>query len=869
MVCWVNLAESFSIGNRNLTSLAALHYNVGLAAGGEPACQPARIIAAEPNGKIFQGVRIVQKGKFRSGEGDSTRIATVLNASGPRKTLYAVLLLAGVAALVYANSLPNGFVFDDNQLILDNPAIRNVGQYLNILKWDAERPIPLPSDRGTTHRPVRAAVLALEYHFFGSNPLGYRTINILLHVLNGALVFVILRSLLGGPRPALLAALLFVVHPIQTDAVAYISGQRDLLFTAFYLAGFLCFVRFRATQQGRWLAVAALAYLLGLFSKEMTITLPVLCAVYDLICHLPGRDPSVASPLTKSVWHALRGAIARDKWLYPTGAALLTLALFYFVFVANPSHTRTLYGGGLGPTLNTSARIIVLYLKQLVFPLTLNADYSHNAFPVSTSLGDPRGLLAGLLLAGTGYGLLRLLRRNRWAAFGGLWFFITLLPVSQIIPHHELLAEHFLYLPSIGFCMIAGYAVERGLTIRRYAVTVAAVSATVLAVLAVRTVVRNRDWADELTLWTKTVQTAPQSSRARLNLAQSLKGKGRFQEAIEQFQAYSVIEPSSASGEIGMGDTYRLMGRYSDAVERFEKALELGPSSATPIVGLAQTYAAMGEVNKAAELSSRVLGAQFNNDQSYRQLGDAYSGAGLHAQAVEAYKKGLELNPYNGPLHYALGKAYTALGQLERAVAAYQEAVKLMPRSPTFRNSLAALYLETGQLEAATRTLQEALQLDPDYAEAHNNLGIAYHRLGRTSEAKAEFERAVALQPDSAEFQQNLALAEGGRFEPRLAELERAVREAPTSAKAHYNLGTAYANQGDLTRAGREFQQALRLDSGNPLIHYALGLLHAQRGEPGPAQQAWERALKLDPSFALARERLAELQRGVGARRVQ
>jgi len=784
-------------------------------------------------------------------------------------TLQAVLLLAGLTALIYANSLRNDFVFDDHYLILQNRGIQNLAQYPQLLKWDAQRSALLPSDRGTTHRPLRTALLAVQFHFFGMNPAGYRTINLLLHVLNGSLVFIIFRRVLGRPWPSFIAAMVFVMHPVQTEAVAYISGQRDVLFTTFYLSGFLCFVQYRATQQARWLAATALAYLLGLLSKEMAITLPVLCAAYDLARHLPGPASGVAPPLRKAALDGLREMIARDRWLYAGGGAVLAAALLYFVFVANPSHQRTLYGGGLGPTLNTSARIMVHYIKQLFFPVALNADYSYKAFPVSTSVADPRGLLSGLLLLGIGYGLVRLLRVDRWAAFGGVWFFLTLLPVSQIIPHHELLAEHFLYLPSIGFALVVACAVERGLAARRYAIAVAAGAATVLLLFGVRTVVRNRDWKDELALWTKTVQTAPQSARVRLNLAQALRGHQRHEEAIEQFRVYSSIRPESPSGEIGMGDTYRQLGRVADAITHFTRALELAPDSAAAAVGLAQAYVATGQAGKATEISRHLLSAKFHDEESYRRLGDGFGAAGLHEQAVEAYRMGTERNPLDFKLQTSLGKAYVALGQHEQAISAYRAALKAKPGSPSVRNYLGAAYLEAGQPETAVEVFREAVRLAPDYAEAHNNLGIASYRLGRKAEAEAEFRRALALAPDSEEFRQNLELALARPSQPSLAELERAAREEPNSAKAHFNLGSAYANQGDLVKAAREFKRALELDSKNPLIHYAIGLLHAQRGDPGLARQSWERALRFNPSFAPARERLAELQKRGGASLVQ
>ena len=343
----------------------------------------------------------------------SSLVVDRINRLGLMTVRQVIVALAGLAALIYANALPNGFVFDDFYLIVGNREIQNLTQYPKALQWDMQRRIALQPDRGATHRPLRTALLAVQFRFFGLNPTGYRVVNILLHILNGSLVFVLLRSLLGRARPALFAALLFVVHPIQTEVVAYIAGQRDVLFTTFYLVGFLCFVRYRATQQAAWLGVGAVAYILGLLSKEMAITLPLLCIAYDLVAHFPGDGPGVVPPLSRAIRDGLRATLAQGRKLYLLMGGMLAMILVYFVVISNPSHQRTLYGGGLGPTLNTSARIMVHYLKLLVFPLTLNVDYSYNAFPVSSSLADSRGVLAGLVLAVIGYGLVRLLRVDR------------------------------------------------------------------------------------------------------------------------------------------------------------------------------------------------------------------------------------------------------------------------------------------------------------------------------------------------------------------------------------------------------------------------------------------------------------------------
>lgn len=586
--------------------------------------------------------------------------------------------MVALASLAYVNSLGNGFVFDDNMLLTQAREVQRLATFQHLFERDSRRASPLPADDQITHRPVRTIALAIEYQFFGRNPVGYRVVTILLHSLNGLLVFVVLRSLVTRPWPALLAASLFIVHPIQTESVAYIAGQRDVLFTAFYLLGFLSFVRYRATGRASYLSLAGLAYLFALLTKEMAITLPLMCVAYDLLRSVPGTGAWVAPPLGKALRNGLRIAIDRSRSLYLAMGGILALLLFYFVIIANPSHQRTLYGGGPGTALMTSARIIVYYLKQMIFPLTLNAD-SYGAFPVSRSLADLRGFLALLILGALWYGLFRLLRGDRWITFGGVWFFLTILPVSQIIPHQELVAEHFLYLPSVGFCLVVSLCVERGLALPRAAPAVGGAFALVLFLLIARTAVRNRDWKDELALWTKAVQAAPYSYWAHQRLGDAYRSLGRNEEAIREYEAVQTLTPGYLTEYIAIGDVHRRIGQYDEAADQFRKALAISPNSAAARLGLAQTYLGMGLLERAREEYGPIARFVSKAAQEFRATGDAKMAEGLAAEAIQAYRNALEYDPFDPLLQVSLGRAYEALGQNEMAAAAYRKALQLDP----------------------------------------------------------------------------------------------------------------------------------------------------------------------------------------------
>jgi Flp pilus assembly protein TadD len=547
--------------------------------------------------------------------------------------VFAVVLLSLLGSAIYANSLGNGFVFDDLGLVVQNPQIREIRQLPGILGLVGR----------AAYRPLRTASYAIDYHFFGLNPAGYHAINILIHIVNGSLVFFTLRALLNRPRPALLAAILFIVHPVQTDSVTYISGRRDLIFTLFYLIGFYAFVRYRGTRRARYLLFAGASYLLSLLSKEMAITLPLLCFCYDVVRSLPAPNrPNSVSHL-QSLWEGIRTVIRRYKGLYlPTTAALVLLA-GYFIFFVNPSLQRRMWGGGVWPMLLTSARIFAHYLRLLVLPLTLNADYSYNAFPISHSITEPPVMLALTVLVAAWWGIYRLLTEDRWQAFGGLWFFITLLPVSQIIPHHELLAEHYLYLPSAGIFLAVALLLEKLMERTHHTAAISAAFAFLVLLLAIRTVIRNRDWKDSLSLWTKTVQTAPESARAHTNLGHVYLAQGRFVLAEQEFREALRIQPDDAVNRDDHGLALLRLGRLDEAEREFREAIRLDQHNADARGNLGKLYLEQGRFREGAMQLEEAVRLKRSNASFHRLLGEAYYQQGMKELAAVELTSALKL----------------------------------------------------------------------------------------------------------------------------------------------------------------------------------------------------------------------------------
>jgi Flp pilus assembly protein TadD len=545
-------------------------------------------------------------------------------------------LLLAVVAAVYANAFQNEFLFDDLETIVELQTPGGSGPFgplLTFLRGHA------------AYRPIRTASYALDYAVSGLEPWGYHLVNITLHAGSTILVFLIAGGLFDRLPAALLAALVFAVHPIQTDAVTYLSGRRDVLSGLFVLAGFYAFLRYRGTGRTAFLALAILLYPLAFLSKESGIILPLLCIGYDIYSRLRVQGPGGVMASGRAMWTSAWVVLREGRQLYTPLVVLAGGFTAYVLLFVRGTWQQSYHGGSLGMTALTMSRVVLHYIGLLLFPLTLNADYSYNAFPVTTSWTDPKALVALPVLAGLGYGWLSLVARRPLAAFGGAWFALALLPVSQIVPHHELMAEHYLYIPSVGFCLLIVGLLEPVLADRRSARVLYGVAALLLVLLSLRTVMRNTDWRDDLTLWRETVRTAPQSARARNNLGAAYLRRGELILAQTELEAATRIKPDFSAAYGNLGKLYLDRGELAAARATLETALALKPGETIPRLWLGAALLREGREAEAEAQFRIALDNRRSAPYARNNLGVLLARRGRLEEAADAFREALRLMP--------------------------------------------------------------------------------------------------------------------------------------------------------------------------------------------------------------------------------
>jgi tetratricopeptide (TPR) repeat protein len=546
-----------------------------------------------------------------------------------------------VALIAYANSFHVPFQLDDVDSMLDKPYVRDIGQFFDFSS-------PQWSDHGLRMRTVGYFTFALNYLFNGPDVTGYHIVNLSIHIINGLLLYLLVllsfRTPVLGSSPlkgsagtiALFVALLFVAHPVQTQAVTYIVQRLASLAALFYLLSFVSYVAWRLSREPEtavssrrrgWFfyALSIVAAVLAMKTKEIAFTLPVMIALYEFLFMKGDVKKRIVFliPLLLTLLIIPMGLIGYGK---PIGEAIGDVSKVTRVESVMP---RWAY-------LATELRVIVTYVRLLFFPVNQSLDYY---YPKFHSFLEPQVFLSFLFLLsifGAGVYLLYRSRADRTGrhrgvalrlvAFGIFWFFIALSVESSVIPITDVIFEHRLYLPSAGFFMAAVTAVflirEKLRASHRKAVI--AVLCVCIVCLTGLTYSRNGVWHSEASLWGDVVRKYPMDARGHHGLGLAYQREGKLDKAIEQYRIAVRLKPTMAEAHDNLGIVYAMKGELGNAVAEFQLALHSNPLSANAYNNLGTAYVRMGLLDKAIEYYKMAIALKPDDVRYQKFLAEAY-----------------------------------------------------------------------------------------------------------------------------------------------------------------------------------------------------------------------------------------------------
>jgi protein O-mannosyl-transferase len=633
-------------------------------------------------------------------------------------------ILVGAIFAAYANSFHGPFIFDDGPSIMANPSIRHLG---------SPQVFAAPSDSvTTTGRPILNLSFAINYAIGGLTVEGYHVANLIIHILAALTLFGLLRrSLLLPTLGARLASdslelslaisLLWAVHPLQTESVTYIVQRAESLAGLFYLLTLYCYLRgATAARGGRWYTAAVLGCALGMGSKEVMVSAPLMVMLFDRVF--------IAASFEQG-WQR-RGRF----WL----ALMATWGVLVVAILL--SHGRGGSAGfGLGMTAWSYARTqftcIIHYLRLSVWPSPLVLDYGNSVISREFDI-VPYALGVILLVAATVAALVR----RPLLGFTGVFFFTILAPSSSIVPlAGQTEAEHRMYLPLAAVVVLAVLAAYRGMGRWGLQSRQAAIPwVIVVAALGIGTYRRNEVYQTELAIWDDTVRSVPRNSRALLNRGNALVARGELAAAIKDYDDSIAIDPGYAKEYKARGSAYVAQGRYEDAIRDYEKAIKLKADFADAHNGLGSAYGNVGRVEEAIKEFGRAIELNPEIEEAYFNRGTAFYGNGQIDVAIENFGQAIKLRPDYAEAFNRRGSAYEKQGQLEAAINDYDRAIALQPGLAESYGNRGNVYAAKGQYQTAIRDYDRAIDLNPDFVDAFQYRALAYLQIKSYDKAWAD-----------------------------------------------------------------------------------------------------------------------------------
>ncbi len=564
------------------------------------------------------------------------------------------------------------------------------------------------SDFGATQQyyPLTHSTFWIQHKLWEDETLGYHLVNIIFHAFSAYLLALILWRL--SVPGAVLTAVIFALHPVQVESVAWITELKNVLSGLLYLSSAAVFLRFHRTRQKTWYLLGTVLFVMALLAKTVTATLPP--ALLVIIWWQRGKLEWRRDVLPIAPWFILG-----------TAGGLLTAWIEHTVIGAEGAG----YQFSLIERCLIAGRVVWFYLGKLAWPTDLTFIYPR--WQIDSGAWWQYIYPIGLVVCMAGLWCMRKVSRAPFAAM--LLFCGTLFPVLgffNVYPfRYSFVADHFQYLACIPIMALfsAGLVtLVKRLPLQSKTASIVLVS-TIGCVLAVTTWSQSRQYIDAETLYRSTIARNPSCWMAHNNLGNALQKTGQLEESVTEYNEAVRIKPDYAEAYLNLGNTLQRMGRLEESLTQFQAALRLQPDFA----------------------------------EAYSNLGNALLGLGRTGDAILQFQEALRRKPDSAAIRFNLANAFQEVGRLEDAMVQYREALRLQPGFAGAHYNFGIVLQKLGRHQEAVGQFREAVKYVPGFAEAHNTLGISLAALGQLEEAVSHFKEAVRLKPGFGDAGANLA----------------------------------------------------------------------------------------------------------------
>tara|TARA_B100000959_G_C14980373_1_gene623211 strand:+ start:435 stop:2549 length:2115 start_codon:yes stop_codon:yes gene_type:complete len=683
-----------------------------------------------------------------------------------KRNAYSFAVIILISFLSYFNTFENSFHFDDYNYILNNEAFK---EHLN-------HTFTIGSTLSNLHnRSVVMHSLYLNYSAGGFNVFGFHVVNLTVHTLSCLLIFILLKETLlncyfskkgfksdTGINIPLLSSLLFAVHPINTQAVTYISNRSTLFATFFYLLSFIFFIRsvrsISISSAFSFIFLSAICLLMGFGSKLIIITFPALFIIFYLF--FLSQKSSVSK---KDLLNKLRSSIGfcviasplilvvfskkiNYQWLSIINSELLSplLATLSMAIAVTKDYISSFV------YLLTEFKVIIsYYLKIIFFPFNQSIDPD---FFIAQTLTDISVLFSLFLIISLLIIGLIFYKKNPLITFGIFWFYITLLPTSSIIPLLDPVAEHRVYLPFIGIAIIISVFLNNFYKKNKKKTTGLATSLIFIiapiVILSSLTIQRNFVWKDEVSLWSDAAEKSPLKPRPFNNLGEAYEKIADYQKAIHFLKKAVSLAPDFDYAHNNLGTVYGKLNQFDLAIKEYLHVLKVNDQFTAAHYNLGKSYEMKEMFDEAVQEYSKAIEQQPDFYQAYFNLASIYAKRESYKEAIDTYQKFLKYKLSYPAAHFELGKIYLKTENSDIAFKHFSKALKLDSNYVPARIALGNIYMMRGSYDKAEESYQQVLKLDPDNFTTHNNLGLIYLQYkNKSSQAVYYFQKSLQINP--------------------------------------------------------------------------------------------------------------------------
>ncbi|MEK7263252.1 MAG: tetratricopeptide repeat protein [Bacteroidota bacterium] len=651
-----------------------------------------------------------------------------------RKSYFAIvsglIIIIALASVSYSPVVHNGFVnWDDDRMVTQTSLIRDVS-------FNGITTI-FSSFHNAHYHPLVTLSYAIEYYFSELNPSVYHISNIILHIFNSLLVFIVIYNLTEKRFwIALLTSILFSVHPINVESVAWITERKDVLYTLFFLISLQCYLLYvRKGEKQLFLWCSFVVFIFSCFSKVSAVTLPVVLLLVDYFIERKFSRKNIL-----------------EKIPFFTVAVIIGIVNIYAQYESYFQGTEFSI-----PAYSFLNRVVVplyalaFYLYKIIVPINFSAFYPYPA-EINGTLPFIYYCFAFLSLCGLIVFIILFFQKKILHAvvFGSGFLFITISPTLQFTPvGMAITADRFAYVPAIGLFFLAGFFIdllqEKFATKQRVLQVIFAFCACSIVLLSYATYTRSALWRNDVTLFSDVIEQFPNAVLSYVNIGLYYQQRNDDTNAVMYYEKALRVDSTDAETYNNLGIVYQRNAQPEKAIIMFKKVLQFYPTSVDAYNNLGLAFAAKEEFDKAEHNYKQALTIDSNYSIAYGNLANVYYNQEKYQDAIRAFQKAILKGETSFGLYNKIGASFATIGESDSAKYYYSQALQKNPLAVEVYNNIAVLMIEKAEYDSAITYLQQAVELQPNYAFAYKNLGLAYLKKNARQQAMDAFQKAAAL----------------------------------------------------------------------------------------------------------------------------